>query len=256
MINYQKYLKVGLKVNSLVSEYLLKNLNKVKLMTHKEGLHYSLEEDQIANQMYVDYLKKYTPEISLYTEEGERNLGELTWVVDPIEGTSNYRVGNPFFASQITLLDDLKPVVAIVNAPFLKQLFTCIMGQGSYLNRRKLEISKIDNLKEALVVLGKGTDKKYNIWYAESVGKILPEVRTIRSFGACGLEMAYTAAGIIDVFVNNGSQFYDFVGGSLLIREAGGVVLNENGKDWKMENNFLLSSNQELAKKTLDIIRG
>src|SRR3990172_3448656 len=89
------------------------------------------------------------PEISLYTEEGEKNLdSDLVWVVDPIDGTSNYRVGNPFYGTQICLLYRNDPLISIISAPSLKQTFRAIKGKGSFLNNNKIKVTPLVNLKE------------------------------------------------------------------------------------------------------------
>lgn len=252
--NYDYYFKIAQEINNKAGKYLLQQFGSIKAMRLKEEAHYTIPEDSVCNDLYEKFLRKKTPEVKLYTEEGERNLDKgLTWVIDPIEGTSNFRVRNPFFATQICLVEYFKPVISIVYAPKLDQLFHAIKGRGAFLNGKRLRVSEVNDLKLCLITLGKGGGK-YNKWYAETLGKIMPHVRTIRSLGACGIEMAYTAAGITDFYVSNGNHLYDLLPGVLLIKEADGVVKNEKGKDWDLKDYYLIASNENLYSKVLNII--
>lgn len=255
-MDYSNYLKIAKDASIEVGDYLLKNFGSNKIATHKSGTHYGIAEDLIANNIYTTSFKKLTPEISLYTEENERNLTDLTWIVDSIEGTSNYRVGNPFFATQVCLLENKKPIVSVIFAPYLKQMFTSISGQGVYLNDQKISPIITNDIDKSLISFNKGTSHDDLVWVGETVKKIIHKIRTIRMYGVTGLDLAYVASGMIDVNINKGSQIYDYAPGVLLVRESGGVVLNENGKDWEIEDKFVVASlNSKLALEVLKIIK-
>lgn len=249
------YFKTANSVVDDVSEYLIKNFGGIKNITHKSDSHYGIEEDKIANQMYEDFFKEKTPELSLYTEEGERDLkNNLVWVVDPIEGTSNYRAGNPFFATQVCLLENDKPVLAIVNAPILRQKFTAIKGSGAYLNNKKIKPTKLNVLSRALIDQNRGmknTDKDLSV---KILSKIIKKVRTNRIFGSCGLEMCYAAAGITDIFLGSGSQIYDYLPGAFIAKEAGAKVANFKGSEWSILDNNILISNNVLVNDILKLL--
>ena len=255
-INKEKYLAVARKVAKEAGEYLLRNFGEVKMMTHKHDGHFGIEDDKVTNSIYEKLLKKSTPEVGLYTEEGRRDTSkELTWVIDPLEGTSNYRVGIPFFATQICLLKSKDPLISVIIAPKLSQEFYATKGGGTFLNGKKVSVSKLSNLSKALINIGKGTKHKDNIWYAKTVSKFLSHVRTIRSLGSCGLELAYCASGKIDAVIYNGAQPYDYATGVLLIREGGGTIVNEGGKDWQFGDRYLLVSNKNLVPKLHKILQ-
>ncbi len=241
MKSYHDYLEIALKTVRMASDYLVKNFGTVKKMTHKHDGHYGIEDDKVVNTLYETQLGNLTPEANLYTEEGQRDLSSgFTWIVDPIDGTSNYRVGIPFFNTQICLLENKEPVVSVIKAPLLSQEFTAIKGERF--------------LNESLINVGKGTKQEDRLWYAETLGKVMPYVRTTRNFGSCGIELAYTASGKIDAVLNSGSQLYDYAPGVLLIREAGGRVVNKEGDNWKFDDSFLLASNKYLVSELQKII--
>lgn len=253
--NLKNHLDAAKKISKNVGDFLLNNFGDLKKMEHKSGSHYSIKDDIKANDMYEAYLKKKTPGFGLYTEEGEKSLTkDWVWIVDPIEGTSNFRVGNPFFATQIALLHKLKPKISVVYAPYLKQLFYAVDGNGSFLNDKKIHVSSLKTIGKALISVGKGTGSGDFKWYGKNFPKLIKKVRTFRHFGACGLEMAYVASGKIDIYLNYGSKLYDYAPGVLLVKEAGGQVLTMAGKKWGIHDKDIILSNKNLSSQALDII--
>lgn len=255
MNDLDKYFKIATEINDKVASFLLSKFGSLKEITHKSDSHYGIAEDKESNEMYEDYLKDKTPEVALFTEEGERNLeSDWVWIIDPIEGTSNYRAGNPFWATQIGLLYKNEPVVAIINVPFLKQKFWATKESGAYLNGNKINGSELTDLKKALIDLGRGTTDADKDWLVKTIGKVSKCLRATRYFGSTGLGISYTAAGITDIYLNSGSHIYDYVPGALVAKEAGLEVLNMGGTDWKVGDKGILVSNQKLAEDLLKII--
>jgi len=255
MVSSEKYLKIANKVVDAAADYLIKKFGSIKTMSHKEGSHYGIREDIECNRLYEKLLTRYTPEFSLYTEEGKKSLeNEYVWVVDPIEGTSNYSVGNPFFATQICLLSRKEPVISVVYAPLLKQRFIATKGGGAFLNNNQVFVDILEDMKRAVLVVGKGTNPQDTDWYIDTIAKVLKSVRTVRNFGSCGLEMSYVASGKLDIYLNHGSQIYDCAPGVLMIREGGGKVLNYRGEEWSLKDKDLIAANKTLVNKVLRII--
>lgn len=250
-MDYQKYFDIAEEASKLAVNFLNKNYGTLKKLNHKTDTHFGIDEDVEVDKIYTDFLTKHSPEVSLYTEEGVRRISDLTWIVDPIEGTSNYRVGNPFFATQICLLENGRPVLTIVDAPILGQKFTAIKGQGSFLNGKRIEVSKTDKLDMALVSVGKGTKSVHLEWLAHLFKKMMPHIRSVRMLSSTGLELSYTAAGLFDLHINNGSQIYDFAPAILLIEEAGGIVVNKEGKKWSLDDDFIIAGNKYITTEIM-----
>ncbi|MBI2022785.1 inositol monophosphatase [Candidatus Daviesbacteria bacterium] len=251
----EEYFKLADKAVDLAGEFIAKNFGTKKKSFHKVGLEYGIEEDKKSNSIYEDFLKKETPEVALFTEEGEQVKGtSLFWTVDPIDGTTNYSRGNPMFNSQIALIKDGEPVVAIVYSPILKQKFSAIKGQGAFLNGEKIEVSKVGAEEETIFGLSSGNTREDRIWLGDTYLKLAQVLKTPRIFSSAGLELAYTASGLIDLYVSRGANLWDYAPGVLLIREAGGVVLNLNGKDWTVNDRILIAGNEVLVKHALDIL--
>lgn len=255
MSNLEDYLKVAFEINNKASLYLLSKFGTRKDSTHKTDSHWGIAEDIECNKLYEKYLKETTPEIALYTEEGEQNLdSEYVWVVDPIEGTSNYKAVNPFWATQIALLCNGEPVIGVVNAPVLGQQFSAVQGRGAFMNGKEISVSPVTKLNLALVDMVRGTKDTDKDWSVRTLGKIIKKVRTNRIFGACGLSISYSAAGITDLFLSKGANLYDVAPGTVIAREAGAVVTNFNGDRWKISDSDYICGNSTLVSELLKII--
>lgn len=256
MKSLQEYREIALQVSNKVGVFLVKEFGSRKEMFQKSESHFGIADDKRANRLYADFLKIHTPEVQIYSEEGEQHLDEsLHWIIDPIEGTSNYRVGNPFFATQICLIQKFEPVVSVVYAPKLDLLFTAVKGEGSTLNGEQIKVADLSQLQKAVVSINKGTRTEDKTWFKEAVGELSEHIRTWRMFGSMGLELAFLSSGIIDVFINSGSNFYDYAPGVLLVREAGGVVINHTGADWKYKDKSLIASNEILAGSLTKLLK-
>lgn len=253
-MDYKKYFEIADKISDNAADFLIENFGNIKKQTHKSDTHFGIDDDLTVDNIYRSYLTKVTPEISLFTEEGSKHIENLTWVVDPIEGTSNYRVGNPFFATQICLLKNKKPVLSIVNAPLLKQKFVAIKNEGSYLNSNKYKIPNDVEIKNSILSIGKGTKLDHLVWVGNVMQSLMPRIRSVRMMGSTGLEMSYVSAGLLDAHINFGSQPYDFAPASLILTESGGIAVNREGEDWTMEDNFIITGNKNLVSDILKII--
>lgn len=252
----KELLGLAINITSKVGEYLKNNFGSLKSMIRKTDYHYAIKEDFQSNDMYENYFSKNTPDFGLYTEEGEKILNkEYTWIVDPIEGTSNYRVGNPFWATQIALLKENVPILSVINAPLLNMFFRSKRNSGSYLNNEKISVSNLRNMNMVLLSIGKGTGRKNLNYYKNIFNSLIENVRTFRNFGATGLELCFTAAGKIDIYLNKGSQIYDFAPGSLIVEEAGGIVTDFSGKKWMIGKNEIIASNKTLNKKVVGLLK-
>lgn len=255
MIDLIKYYKIAKEVNKMASKFLISRFGSVKEMTHKSESHYGIDEDVEANTLYENFLKSKTPEVALYTEEGERNLErDLVWVIDPIEGTSNYRAGNPFWATQIALLYKKEPVIGIVNAPVLKQNFYAIKGGGAFLNKDRISVSPLKELNKAVIDIVRGTKNEDKDWVVKTLNGLIKKVRTNRMFGACSLDISYCAAGITDALIIKGVNLYDLAPGSVIAKEAGAEVLDIAGNNWTISNDSFLTGNKILTGDILKIV--
>jgi len=177
-------------------------------------------------------LAEARPDDGFYGEESEATAGSsgLTWVVDPIDGTVNYLYGIPQYAVSIAVVEgDPNPATwntlagAVVN-PALGEVYTAEVGEGAFLNDRRLAVNTGVPLSLALTGTGFGYEAERRLWQAEVVHGLIGQVRDIRRMGASALDLCAVAAGRLDVYYERGLQPWDLAAGALIAREAGARV--------------------------------
>lgn len=252
MAEWSTYLDIAIQACDQASQFLRKSFGDTKAMHHKEGSHYGVADDLEANQIIVEYLHSRSPQVAIYSEEGERNLdSELVWTIDPIDGTSNYRVGLPIFVTQLALLYKGEPVVSVIQAPLLELNFRAQKGRDASVNGDPISVSTLAQLNKAMLGLNKGTN---NLAIGDYISRLGAQVRTMRLLGSIGLDLAYVASGKLDALINSGSDLYDYAPGILLVRQAGGVALTFEGKEWTCEDKSLIAGNNVLVSQIRDLI--
>jgi myo-inositol-1(or 4)-monophosphatase len=177
------------------------------------------------------------------------------WVVDPLDGTTNFLHGIPHWAISIALEKRLPDgtseiSASLVYAPAVDEMFWAEKGQGAYLNERRLRVSARRDLKEAVFATGipfAAVDQRRRLAFARTLGSLMPEVAGIRRFGAAALDLAWVAAGRYDGFWELGLKPWDFAAGLLIVREAGGFVTDSQGADSTVQGD-IVAGNPHLHK--------
>jgi len=198
------------------------------------------EVDKQAEAVIINTLLKAYPGHAILAEEsGTRGKSDYIWIIDPLDGTTNFMHGFPHFAVSIALQHKGKLQQAVIYDPFRQELFTCSRGDGAYLNERRIRVSKRKNLDGALLGTGFPFGESANIdRFIETCRILMPLTAGIRRAGAATLDLAYIACGRLDGFWEFGLKPWDIAAGALLIEEAGGMVSDINGG-----NSFLESGN-------------
>lgn len=236
-----------------VGNQLINDFHGIQEQILKDGTHYQAKEDIIADSIYQQMLS--STNIPICSEESMLNtLPDTYWLIDPLEGTTNFTHGNPFFATQACLVTKGEVVCAVVYAPIFNQLFTAIKNGGAKLNGKQIQIGQTNQLSQAIVSPNKGTGAENLAWWGQSIAKISSKVRTIRLFGAVGLELAYVAAGFLDIHYNNGCHAYDDAPGSLIVKEAGGEVTNFNSDPWNITQSTIIAGRKELISELTTLL--
>ena len=201
---------------------------------------YASEVDRMAEREIINIIKAAYPEHAILAEEsGEHKGNDFVWVIDPLDGTTNFLHGFPQYAVSIALKHKGKLEVGVVYDPLRDELFTAKRGGGAMLNNRRIRVTKQNSLKGALIGTGFPfkTDKHLDA-YLGMFRALTTECAGIRRAGAAALDLAYVAAGRLDGFWEIGVMEWDVVAGILLIKEAGGVVT-----DFSFNDNYLESGN-------------
>jgi myo-inositol-1(or 4)-monophosphatase len=236
---------------------LMKYYGKVGKDVKKDGT-FVTRADTESEDMIKSILSRHFPGYSFLGEETghDRKSSEYTWVVDPLDGTTNYTIRNPFFNVSIALVRGSGPVLGVVYCPFQRELFHAVKGKGAFLNGRPLRVSEEKDLKRSAVAFchawgdQRTIDRMADIFHGfKSI------ISTFRQMGAAALELCYVAAGRIDAFVHIGLKPWDVAAGVLIIREAGGKVTDFSGKRYDMDRRELAATNGKLHEAVLGTIK-
>ncbi len=176
------------------------------------------------------------PEFGFLGEEGGSRQGKdrsHTWVVDPIDGSMNFLRGLPHYAISIALVERAEPLVGCVLDPVRNELFSAAKGLGASCNGRRIEVAKTSNLMGAIAAtVFPKPGSSHMPSYQLRLGRVLNQVAGVRRSGSMALDLAYLAAGRVDLFWSQGMGAWDAAAGVLLIREAGGVVFTLDDEAW------------------------
>jgi myo-inositol-1(or 4)-monophosphatase len=255
-LNLDKILSYSKKVALKAGDYIISNFGKVKNIEFKGERNLVTEVDKNSEELIKDLLSKNYPDFSFIGEElGGDAVGEYCWLVDPLDGTNNFSHNFPVFCVSIALLKNKKPVVGVVYDPTRRELFWAKSNSSAYLNNKKISVSKIDNIKQALVATGFHYDfKDQSDTNIEHFSNFIYHVQGIRRCGAAALDLAYVASGRLDGFWELGLSPWDTAAGVLLVKEAGGCVRKMDGEAFNPFCPDILASNGILDKEMLRII--
>ncbi|NLX18939.1 MAG: inositol monophosphatase [Desulfobulbus sp.] len=237
-------------------KYISRKLNKPHDITMKGAIDLVTETDIAAEQIIIQTLRNDFPDIAVMAEE-QRESHFLTtdqlWVVDPLDGTTNFAHGFPYCAVSIAFMNKSVAEVAVVYAPFQDELFTAIRGSGAWLNNRPIHVTRTRLLIEALIGTGFPYDIKNCLHgVMQQLQSLLPNVRDIRRAGAAALDLAYVACGRLDGFYETHLKPWDTAAGWLLIEEAGGMVSTFSGEIYSPFYPEILASNGKLHQQLLE----
>lgn len=207
------------------------------LVIEAKGRHdFVTQMDKYSERLLVEGLERILPEAGFIAEESTRtNRGEkYNWIVDPIDGTTNFIHNMPPFAISIGLMEDNRIVVGVVYELSRSELFSAWLGGGAYLNGEPIHVSKAQTVEESLVATG----FPYNNYdrmdgYMKSLEYYMHSAQGVRRIGSAATDLAYTAAGRFEVFYEYDLKPYDVAAGSILVTEAGGRVSDfSDGSDY------------------------
>ncbi len=216
------------------------------------------EADRASEDFLVERLRAAFPAHSIMTEEGGGHAGDspFTWVMDPLDGTTNFAHGFPFFCVSIALARDGDPLCGAVYDPVRDELYTALKGGGSFLNGRRLTVSTVDDLGKSLLATGFPYDiRRSSETNLENFAAFAVRSQAIRRAGSAALDLCYVAAGRFDGYWELKLRPWDMAAGVLILGEAGGRVSDLQGGPWHLKVPGLVASNGLIHQTMLDVIR-
>ena len=203
-----------------------------------------------SQKIIFDELSYAKPDWSFVMEESkpiENKNTKARFIVDPIDGTTNFMHGNPNFAISIAAEINDRLEAAIIYSPITDEMFTAERGKGSFLNDKRIRVATRKKLSESILItgiphLGRGNKELF----LKEMDMIIPEVAGIRRSGSAALDLAWIAAGRYDIFWERGLSIWDIAAGVLLVREAGGFAKGIDGSDKDLWNGNIISGNDDI----------
>ncbi|MCI2429822.1 inositol monophosphatase [Candidatus Acetothermia bacterium] len=215
------------------------------------------EFDRRAEEIIVKVIQKQCPDHSILTEEASvapHQNSHYQWIIDPIDGTTNFAHGFPFFGVSIALYRGREPLVGVVYNPIHNELFVAELGEGAWLDDKRLEVSITESLRESLLVTGfpydEGLMQKHLRWW----GRFAERTQSLRRMGSSALALSYLAAGRADGYWELDLKAWDSAAGVLLVSEAGGCVTNLRGGPLDIFSGEVLASNGRVHQQMLDLL--
>jgi myo-inositol-1(or 4)-monophosphatase len=215
------------------------------------------EVDKAAEEAIISTIRQSYPDHSILAEEtGSHDGNDFQWVIDPLDGTTNYLHGFPQFSISIALKHRGILESAVVYDPLKNELFTADKGNGAYLNERRIRINSLKSLEGALIGTGiPFRDQRFINQYLAMLKDMIKDTAGIRRPGSAALDFAWLAAGRIDGFWELGLSQWDFAAGALLVKEAGGTVTDLNGGEKYLETGNVIAGSVGLHQQMLKLIQ-
>ncbi|MCB0393631.1 MAG: inositol monophosphatase, partial [Bdellovibrionales bacterium] len=241
---------------------LLSYFGKLKSVEEKPRAGLVSEADKESESLLKSHFSKNTPDFDFLGEEeglsearaGKKSRGR--WICDPLDGTTNYVHGLPFFCTSIGLELDGELVLGVIDVPCLDQQFTAIRGSGAFLNGEKIKTSSRTRLEECLLVTGFSYRPEDLEAQVNTFIPILKQARGIRRLGAAALDLCYVASGVFDGFWEQHLNPWDLAAGAVIVSEAGGIVTDFSGKQIQPLGTEIVAASKGIHAQLLGQING
>lgn len=249
-------LNIAIRAARAAGDIIVRQMDLVRdIAVHVKGKNdFVTEIDKNAEITIIQTIKKFYPDHAFIGEEtGETGSNEHQWIIDPLDGTTNYLHGFPQFAVSIALRHKNQLQAGVIYDPLRQEMFTASRGHGAQLNNKRIRVSQRQALDGALLGTGYPCRQEELLdKYIDSFRIFCPLTAGIRRAGAASLDLAYLACGRLDGFWEYGLHIWDIAAGVLLIRESGGLVSGTDGKDDYMDTGNIVAANSKLLKIMLN----
>ncbi|MEM5798051.1 MAG: inositol monophosphatase family protein [Candidatus Aenigmatarchaeota archaeon] len=237
---------------------IIKNFHKnLKIKTKRNWQELVTNIDLKANDIIISHIRKNFPDHGIVSEESDKKGGvRYTWFIDPLDGTTNYVTGIPFFCTSLALLDGKKPILGMVYNPITDEMFCGITGKGAWLNGKKIKVSENKDIKATLINYCH-TNRARDV---RVISKIFYQMkmagRDFRRLGSAGLDICWVACGRNDVWFHTSTErLWDILPGYVIAKEAGAKITDWQGKEWLFDKSKnILITNGRLHGKMLKML--
>jgi len=254
----KKFLDFVVQITAKVGDYIYLTANRKKHIFYKGEVDLVTQFDTRSQHMIVDVLRKKFPNFGILSEEDiNYNTDSLMkWIVDPLDGTTNFAHGLPIWAISIALEINEKIVLGVVYDPARKEMFSAIRNCGAYLNNKKIRVSKTKKLSQSLLVTGFPYDiRKSRNNNINHFNNFAVRAQAVRRLGSAALDLCYTACGRFDGYWELKLSPWDQAAGSLILKEAGGKITDFKGKEFNIYGNEVLGTNGLIHRQMMRVLK-
>lgn len=250
-------LKLAISAVKKAGEIIQKGYGQTLQITSK-GNHLNIvtQIDRESEEIIMSTLQADSDYPILAEESGQiGQIKDTFWVTDPLDGTTNFSRGIPFFSVSVAQVKKNQVILGVTLNPLTGELYSAQKGQGSNLNDKPIRVSS--KSESAMLILNQGYSNEATVKYIQSTQKLSPAF-TVRRLGSSCLEHCLVASGVVEGSVSFGDKLWDYAAGVLLVEEAGGKVTDWKGNRWTFDNHYVLASNgliHEKIKESIDSLQ-
>lgn len=256
----RRYLDVAITAAREAGKIQLHHFGQPQSVTYKGEFDPVTEVDRLCDEAIQKTIRQTFPDHDILTEETpfQEKGSPWRWIIDPIDGTTNYARGFPFFSVSIGLEFEGEITLGVVYQPVLNELFMAEKGKGAFLNEKEIIVSKTEQMRRSFLATGFPYDVQKNPdHYLRYFREFIRQSLAIRRPGSAAIDLAYVAAGRFDGFWELRLKPWDMAAGILLITEAGGKVTDPEGRPFDIySGGLLIASNGQIHEKMLEVING
>ena len=236
------------------------NIDKITAtdIENKSPFDYVTEIDKISEQLIISSIKKYFPNHEILAEESGtyKNINTYRWLIDPLDGTTNFIHGNPHCSISIALQKEDKTILGVIYDPFRDELYYAEKGNGAYVSNKRIYVSKQEKLSSCLIATGFPFKCRHLLdQYWLVLSEIFMGISGIRRTGSAALDLAYVACGRFECFFEYDLKPWDIAAGMLLVREAGGRFSDFSGNVSNLDGDETIAANDLVYNELLAVIQ-
>ena len=252
---YTDFLRVAEQAARTAGDILLNHLDQPLDLEFKGDVDLVTKVDRLSEEAIVSIISRAYPDHRILAEEGTNQGGasNYRWIIDPLDGTTNYAHSFPCFAVSIGLEAAGEMAVGVVYDPVRDECFTAMEGGGAYLNGKAIHVSRVDKLNSALLATGFPYDRRQHPDdYLGLFRKFMMKAQEIRRPGSASIDLCYLASGRIDGFWECKLKPWDVAAASVIVREAGGHITDFKGNKFSILGNETLASNSRIHDEMVE----
>ncbi|MFC1655475.1 inositol monophosphatase family protein [Patescibacteria group bacterium] len=261
MTEFSEFTNHAIEMAKNAGAVLMEYFHKETLEVERKGYNdIATEADKAAEKLIIDSITAKYPEHSILAEESGEHLhdSDYWWIIDPLDGTTNFKHRLPIFSVSIALVVKNEVQVGVVYNPYIDELFVAEKGKGAYLNGEPIHVTDAEGKEMTLMATGFAPDKKLVEENLIVFDHLIKEGYLLRRLGSAAIDLAYVACGRFDAFWEFSLKPWDVAAGSLIVEEAGGKVTDDENKPLdltKIPVKSIVSSNAKLHEKLLELIK-